>query len=100
MWLSHKGKWNNNRNVHLGLARKGHEIIIVTRILAKIKSSVKALAARRKILKQVNVCNTFELMPPFRHNIFDTSVYFQPMVKQIVVIKFMKFTLIYLATRL
>jgi len=56
--------------MHLGLARKGHEIIIVTCILAKIKSSVIALAAWRKILKQVNVCNTSELMPPFRRIIF------------------------------
>jgi len=54
-----------------GLARKGHEIIIetriiiVVRILAKIKSRVIALAAWRKILKQVNFCETSELMPPF-----------------------------------
>jgi len=61
--------------MHLGLARKGHEIIIVTRILANIKSSVIALAALHKILKQVNVCNTSELMPPFRHNIFFTHIF-------------------------
>jgi len=62
------------------LARKGHGviiktcIIIVTRILAKINSRVIAmviaLAAWRKILKQVNFCGASELMPPFRHNIF------------------------------
>jgi len=63
-------------------------IIIITCILAKIKSRVIALAAWHKILKQVNFCDTSELMPPFRRNNF------QPIVKQIVgknVIKFMKF---------
>jgi len=40
------------------------------RISAKIKSSVIALTTWLKILKQVNVCNTSELMPPFRCNIF------------------------------
>jgi len=45
MWLSQKEKWNNYRNAHLGSAKNGHEIIIVTRILAKIKSRVIALAA-------------------------------------------------------
>jgi len=44
MWLSQKGTWNNYIS-HLGIARKGHEIIIVTRILAKIKSRVIVLAA-------------------------------------------------------
>jgi len=70
MCLSQKGKWINYRNTRFGLAKKGHEIIIVTRILAKIKSRVIALAAWRKILKQVNICNTSELMSPFRRNIF------------------------------
>jgi len=62
--------------------------------LAKINSRVIALAAWRKILKQVNFCGASELMLPFRHNIFK-HIHFQPIVKQIVRIKFMKFTLIF-----
>jgi len=68
-------------------------IIIVTQIFAKIKSRVIALAAWRKILKQVNFCDAYELIPPFRHNIFQ-HIHFQPIVKPIAgknVIKFMKF---------
>jgi len=38
-------------NQSCGLARKGHGIIIVTRILAKTQSLVIALAAWCKILK-------------------------------------------------
>jgi len=75
------------------LARKGHgiiietRIIIVTRIFSKINSraigAVIALAARRKILKQENFCGASELMPPFRRNIFQ-HIHFQPIVEQIV----------------
>jgi len=76
MWLSQKGTRKNYRKAYLHLARKGYEIIIemrkiiVKRILAKIKSRVIALAAWCKILKQVNFCETSELMPPFCHNVF------------------------------
>jgi len=71
-----------------GLARKEHaigfetSIIIVTRILVKIKSCVIALAAWHKILKQVNFCGASELMPPFRHNIFQ-HIHFQPIIKRL-----------------
>jgi len=45
-----------------------------------------ALAAMRKTLKQVNFCDASELMPHFAEIFFNTSIYFQPIVKQIVVI--------------
>jgi len=57
------------------LRRKGQGIIIktciiiTTRNLAKIKSHVIALAAWRKVLKQVYFCEASELMPSFHHNI-------------------------------
>jgi len=56
----------------------------------KIQSRVIVLAAWRKILKQVNFCDASELMPPFCRNIFQ-HIHFQPIVKQIIAIKFMKF---------
>jgi len=40
MWLSQKGKWNNY-STHLGLAKKGHEIIIVIHILAWLEKDTK-----------------------------------------------------------
>jgi len=69
-------------------------LIIVTHNLVKIKSRVIALAVLHKKLKQVNFfCDSYELMPSFRRNIFQ-HIHFQPIVKQIVgknVIKYMKF---------
>jgi len=68
--------------MHLGLTKKEHALIIVTRIIA--------------IIKQVNFCDASKLMPHFAIIIFSTFI-FQPTVKQIigkkqiVVIKFMKF---------
>jgi len=49
----------------------------------KIQSRVIALAAWRKILKQVNFCDASKLMPPFCHNIFQ-HIHFQSIAKQIV----------------
>jgi len=82
-WLNQKGIRNNYQNSCLGIARKKHAIIIITRILAKIQSRVTALDAWRKIFKQVNLCDASELMPPFCRNIFE-HIHFQPIVKQIV----------------
>jgi len=61
---------------------------------------VIALAAWRKILKQVNFCDTSELMLPIRRNIFQHIHLFSTYClidrwKKIVVIKFMKLRTIF-----
>jgi len=80
MWLSQKGTWKNYCNKHN--YRNAH--------LAKIKSLVIVLAAWREYIK-VNFCDASELMLHFAVTFFNTSTYFKPIMKQIVVIKFMKF---------